>query len=354
MPKYLALTQWINEQISQGELRIGDKLMSENELRKKFAVSRQTVRQAASILENEGILERRRGSGTYIAAIQPTRQRQTMQVGVITTYLDDYIFPGIIKGIEQVLTQYGYNMQIAITYNKAENEMRILEKILSQDVDGLIIEPTKSGLPNLNSRLYEKLQSRRIPVVFINGYYQNNLYPYIAMDDMACGRSAADYLLQKGHTKIAGLFKLDDIQGHLRYAGASETLQHQDILLSEDNIVWYTTEDLKDELNGSFAERVLERIKGCTAVICYNDQIAARIIKILAVNNIQVPDDISLISFDNSDLGVSVPLTTFVHPKEELGKTAAKNILRLIKKENFDANYKFPPLLIEGNSVKAL
>lgn len=67
-PKYTDLMNWIREQILSGEFTVGMRLPSENELGKKFAISRQTVRQATSVLESEGLLERRRGSGTYVSA----------------------------------------------------------------------------------------------------------------------------------------------------------------------------------------------------------------------------------------------------------------------------------------------
>lgn len=353
VPKYLELMNWIRGQIASGDLCIGDRLQSENELGEKFSISRQTVRQATSVLENEGILERRRGSGTYIAATMAVPKSRTMNIGVITTYLDDYIFPSIIKGIDNVLTQNGYIMQLSITYNKIENEMKILSSMLNNGVDGIIIEPTKSGLPNLNVDLFRQIKKHGIPCIFINGYYADLSFPYVAMDDYVCGQEAAKYLVNKHHTKIAGIFKSDDIQGHLRYAGCAKMLKKHSILLYEDNVVWYTTEDIKASFADNFAQRVLSRIEGCSAVVCYNDQIALKVIDILARNQKEVPRDISIISFDNSDLGVAtnIGLTTFSHPKAELGKIAATNLIRLINHEHFDANVKFKPELVVRNSI---
>lgn len=356
VPKYLELMNWIRGQIASGDLCIGDRLQSENELGERFSISRQTVRQATSVLENEGILERRRGSGTYIAATMAVPKSRTMNIGVITTYLDDYIFPSIIKGIDNVLTQNGYIMQLSITYNKIENEMKILSSMLNNGVDGIIIEPTKSGLPNLNVDLFRQIKKHGIPCIFINGYYTDLSFPYVAMDDYVCGQEAAKYLVNNHHTKIAGIFKSDDIQGHLRYAGCAKMLKKHSILLYEDNVVWYTTEDIKDSFADNFAQRVLSRIEGCSAVVCYNDQIALKVIDILARNQKEVPRDISIISFDNSDLGVAtnVGLTTFSHPKAELGKIAATNLIRLINREHFDANVKFKPELVVRNSIRDL
>lgn len=355
-PKYLALMNWIKKQIACGDFSIGDRLPSENELGDLFAISRQTVRQATSVLESEGLLIRRRGSGTYIAAKGAAVRPVTMNIGVVTTYLDDYIFPSIIKGIDNVLTQNGYTMQLSITYNKIENEMKILSAMLNNGVDGLIIEPTKSGLPNLNADLYSQIKKRGIPCIFINGHYQGQSFPFVAMDDYACGKEAARYLVQKKHTKIAGIFKSDDIQGHLRYAGCAKWLKKNEIFLHDDNVIWYTTEDINLFATDNFAQRIISRITSCSAVICYNDQIALRLIYLLQNKNLSVPEDFSVISFDNSEVGMSVNagLTTFSHPKAELGKVAAANLLRLINKEDFEATVKFKPELVERNSVKAL
>lgn len=355
-PKYLPLMNWLKYQIISGGYRIGDRLPSEHELGAMFKISRQTVRQATSVLENEGILARKRGSGTYIAAVTGAARLATMNIGVITTYLDDYIFPSIIKGIDTVLTQNGYTMQLAITYNKIENEMKILTSMLKKGVDGMIIEPTKSGLPNLNADLYGLIKKRGIPCVFINGYYQGMAFPYVAMDDYACGKAAARFLVQKNHARLAGIFKSDDIQGHLRYAGCAKWLKKQGAFIHDDNVIWYTTEDINLFAAANFGERVLTRLAGCSAVICYNDQIAMRIIKLLQDNQESVPEDISVISFDDSDMGTisDIGLTTFSHPKAELGITAAMNLLRLINQEKFEATVKFKPELIERSSVRSL
>ena len=68
VPKHKALSEYIRQQIADGVFRRGDKLTSENTLAEEFNISRQTVRQAIGTLETEGILVRRRGSGTYINA----------------------------------------------------------------------------------------------------------------------------------------------------------------------------------------------------------------------------------------------------------------------------------------------
>ena len=117
----------------------------------------------------------------------------------------------------------------------------------------MIVEGTKTALPNPNIDLYANLKEQGIPVVFINGFYPELKKPiYVVADDRAGGRTLCETLLKKGHRRIAGIFKSDDIQGHRRYAGYAEALRAAGIPLNDDNVLWFTTEN-RDDLLSVFA-----------------------------------------------------------------------------------------------------
>lgn len=177
MPKYMTLVTWIKKKIESGELKYGEKVYSENELSAMFHISRQTVRQAINILAQDKYLESRQGSGTYVVFNTTVKREPTKTIGVVTTYVRAYIFPQIIRGIEDVLTKNGYSMQLAFTHNKIQNESRVLRSMLEKGMDGMIIEPTQSGLPNPNFKIYEEIQRQRIPVIFINSGYPGMKIP---------------------------------------------------------------------------------------------------------------------------------------------------------------------------------
>ena len=101
-PKYLQVADTLRREIADGIFRDGQTLMTEEELRMRFDVSRQTIRQAISLLEDDGLVDRRRGSGTYVRH-GPRRRQGIVHVGVITTFITDYIFPSITQGMESVL-----------------------------------------------------------------------------------------------------------------------------------------------------------------------------------------------------------------------------------------------------------
>ncbi|ROR30492.1 GntR family transcriptional regulator of arabinose operon [Mobilisporobacter senegalensis] len=355
IPKYMELVNWVKEKVEAKELKSGDKLYSENELSSMFSMSRQTVRHGISKLEQEGIVERIQGSGTYICNKFKYDNPKTLNIAVVTTYVDRYIFPNVIKEMEKVISGAGYFTQIAFTYNTLERESSILQTFLNNNiVDGIIVEPTKSGIPNPNIELYHEIIDRKIPTIFINSYYPNLDLPHVAMDDTKAGLIAVNHLIELGHTNIAGIFKADDRQGHFRYSGYVNGLLNAGLKIHDDNIVWIDTEDTNHMEDNE--QRILKRLKGCTGCVCYNDEVAVSVVEICKKNNISIPEQLSIVSIDDSDMAArcDVPLTSVAYPITELGKKSAQNLLYLIEDDRFDANYDFTPTLTIRNSVKKL
>jgi GntR family transcriptional regulator of arabinose operon len=355
-PKYRVINRWIEEKIESGELPDGAKVPSENELAEQFHFSRQTVRQAISTLESNGLVVRVRGSGTFVKRAPAKFKPKTMNIGVIITCLDDYVFPSIVQGIEGVLTHNNYTMSFGITYNKVENEANALKQMLRMGVDGLIAEGTKSALPNPNIEIYKKLQAEKIPCVFINGYYDDIGNGYVVIDDVAAGEMVCNELIKNNHIRIAGVFKSDDMQGHKRYQGFVNAMYRHDIRVHDEAVIWYTTEDFVYLFKGDFDQIILNRIQGCTAVVCYNDLVAVEIISLLKRNGIRVPEDISVISFDNSSIAAKelYNLTSIIYPSYEIGKKSAECIIEMIHDPAKKTKYKFATKLKIRKSVKLL
>lgn len=352
--KHTILSQWLRENIAINSFGVGEKIPSENELSRQFKFSRQTVRQAIGELVAEGILVREQGSGTYVS-IPPAKplQDKTMRIGVITTYLDDYIFPSIIHGIEEILTAEGFTMALGITHNKQSDEENCLQKLIASGVDGLIIEGTKSSLYNTNEAFYMRLKEKGLPTVFINSYYSNYNGSYVVLDDRKAGEMLTDILTENGHKKIGGIFKSDDAQGHKRFEGMQLSLKKQKSALIDDAYLWYTTEDFKYLFNGSMDSMILERMAKITGVVCYNDQVSAALINLFKRNGIRVPEDKSIVSFDNSFLAKEMVcnLTSVIYPAKKVGKKAAQLLLQCLTNPLYTEQIKLEPSIKERGSV---
>lgn len=355
--KYLSIVEWAKNYIKVEKLIKGDRFFSEKELCDIHNVSRQTVRQALMVLESQDVIWRRRGSGTFVKGTKKTENGSRLNVGVISTYFSDYIFPSIVTGIEKVLKKNNMGMQLAITHNQVFEETQALKNMLSQDIMGLIIEPSKSALPNPNINLYNEIKALGLPVVFFNAKYLWSDFPCVAMDDVFACKIATDYLFDLGHRKISGFFALDDLQGHKRYQGFMRSCEQHKIFKAEQNVLWYSTSE-KSSLFTLSADRIRAMINNSTAVVCYNDSLAVQLLDFCEKESIKVPDDVSIVGIDDSKLATicKVPLTTVKHPHQLLGERVAEKFIEILDSSDAD-NIKdifFKPELIVRNSVKRI
>jgi GntR family transcriptional regulator of arabinose operon len=265
-----------------------------------------------------------------------------MNVAVISTFYESYIFPRTLRGIEKALSKSGYAMQVAFTDNDISKETKILQNLLEKNnIDGLIAEPSCGALPNGNIRFYRELLEHDIPIIFYNDAYPGLDVPCVRLDDEAIARDATKLLIEAGHKKIAGIFKLDDGQGRRRYSGYFNAMVDAKLKYNKENTIWIDTEFQKHIC--SQEEYIFERMKGCTAVVCYNDQVAKQVIDMCLKRNIRVPEDLSIVGIDNSDLSelCRVGITSFPHPLEALGEKVVYNLMRLMEDPTYDANYLF-------------
>ncbi len=352
-PKYQALKEYLTGIIRQETMKPGERILSENELAYKFEISRHTVRQAVGELVSEGWLYRIKGKGTFVDRRPDRNPPGTKNVGVMTTYLNDYIFPSIIRGIDNVMNEHGYNIMLACTYNRHEKERSCLNGFLKKPLDGLIVEATKSALPNPNLDLYREISAKGIPVLFIHGFYNDLNYSYIVEDDVKAGYMAAMHLIDMGHKNIGGIFKVDDIQGHNRFKGYQNALKSRGLDFSDNNVVWFDTGDMEAGPDIDNHDGIKEMLDLCTGLLCYNDQLSIRIIDNLRSRNLKIPENKSLVSFDDSEIAVAsyVKLTTVAHPKEKLGRKAANSMLDMINGEKKFYGVKMKPHLVIRSST---
>ncbi|MGJ7922670.1 GntR family transcriptional regulator [Neobacillus sp. LXY-4] len=364
--KYNKVKGWIRSKILDGTYAPNQKIASESELMKQFDVSRHTVRVAIGELVSEGWLYTEQGAGTFCTDRALNQQEappsSPKKIAIITTYISDYIFPSIIRGAESEISKKGYHVSLFSTNNDHENEKRILETIITQRFDGVIIEATKSATSNPNLNYYLNLESLGIPYIMINAYYDELEPVSVVVDDENGGYLQTEHLIKLGHRNIAGFFKTDDLQGVKRMKGFIKALREYGIPINPKNIITYTTSEKTvkpAECLKSMLESSQEKPSG---LVCYNDELVMRLLDVIRKKELNVPEDISIVGFDNSFLAEvsEVKLTTIEHPKSELGKMAAKMILEMIakgkgsKQGSSIESYVFETKLIIRNSTSCL
>ena len=199
--------------------------------------------------------------------------------------------------------------------------------ILERNVDGIIIA---GKVPSL---LTEKLSNYNMPIVFIDYCPSNMKVPTVAVDNLQGGILATQHLIELGHRKIAfigGDIKHPSIQD--RYNGYKLALEKYHITFAER--LTDTDEDYPARINGyNAARKIFSRNNDVSAVFACNDAMAVGVIQYLKDIGKQIPNDISVIGFDDvvSENSVTPPLSTVRVPKMEMGVEAMRLISSLVK-----------------------
>ncbi|MFV0440299.1 MAG: GntR family transcriptional regulator [Lachnospirales bacterium] len=352
--KYRQIVNYYKDKIKNNEISQGDKIATEAELQSKFDVSRHTVRRALEVLEKENYIYKEKSVGCFV---KKSEGFQENIVVVITTHVSDYIFPYIIRGIQDVLSKNGFDIMLLSTNNDKDKEAMQLEKLLSYNIKGAIIEPTNSAKDNINKKYYDELFKRNIPFVTINSYYENYNNPYVIMKDKKGGYIATKHLLELGHKNVAGIFKEDDMQGVMRKDGYLEALEEFNINIDKSLIGSYKSSD-EDFYPYAFVKNLLKNNKELTGIVCYNDKIAMQVILALKELEKKVPEDVSIVGYDNKWSyinGMEDGITSVEHPKEDLGIKAGEILLDMMENNSRNNSpYKFEPKLIIKNSTKKI
>lgn len=357
--KYEIVEDGIKDKILSGVYDVDAKLPTETELMNQFQVSRYTVRRAVGDLENEGYIYRIQGGGMYVNDWQTVNAKSSTSnpmIGVVATHIANYIFPSIISGADQIISDNGFSILLANTHNDPKLERRSLTTMLQSNVAGLIIEPTQSTLPTKNQDLYEKIKSLDLPVVFINAEYDlpELNAPSVTTNDTGALQRLTNYLIEQGHERIVGVFQVDDIQGVNRMNGFIKAYQeHADIVLKSNIIMYQSMDPIKKVLTE--IEHAILAEPHPTAIVCYNDQLAIRVMDMVKSMDLSIPDDISITGFDDYNVVryMDPGLTTMVHEKERMGHDAAQLLMEMMAKKPVKS-IKYDPEMVIRDSVKKI
>ena len=275
--KYKWLVEQLREIISDSIQKGINKLPTEQELAVRYRVSRQTVRAALAVLEDEREIRRIKGSGAYITGLSSLEDRNI--VGILIPDEQQYEYPALINDIRVALAAEGFSCKVYPTHNHVDQERQILQFLLKSPLRALIVEPVKSALPSPNTELYQRLIQRGTSILFLGcAYPQLSQIPVIYEDNLYGAGLLVQSLVEKGHSSIAGIFQMDDQRGLERYQGFLDAMQNQGLTVPDRNICWYTTQELDDFRQSqdiSFLKKFLERITpDYTAFICEDDFIA--------------------------------------------------------------------------------
>lgn len=362
-PVYLQIEKELITYFKKNNFSNGDKLPTEHQLMGLFSVSRTTIRKALQVLKNKGLIDRSQGSGTFYTGRQntPVSFKETKILGLINYLFMDYIYTEISRGIEEEIQDSAYSLIISNSYINDEKQYNAIEQLINKGIDGLILEPAQNLQIQNHHPILSLLEKTNIPVVTIHWGINYKSVSTVTLDDVFAGELAAQYLLEKGHTKIGYIYKKDIQPGFDRCRGFCKKLKEEGYPLEDKYCYSYISTDLAENKMPGYMltkKMFLENNVPPTAVFYFNDNLAIQGYKALAELDLKIPKDVSILGFDDHSNAavVTPPLTTFSHPKYNLGRWAAKILMDEIE-NNFKTRpmkLTFKPKLIERGSVTSV
>ncbi len=355
--------RWLLSYIDENKFSNSQRMPSENALRNRLSVSRETVRAAYERLVQEGVVTRVKGSGTFfnreVALYRQWNAGSAPQrIGLILQGQDTDANASLIEGIRSVLPEGQVDLSVFLTDNKFANERRCLQTVVHQAFSGFIVDGVKASLLNPNLDCYRELVRRQIPVVFYNNYYKDLPYPRVVVDDRQCADELMDLLIAAGHRHIAGIFVYDNYQSIEKFQGMTSALQRHGIEYQDDYIQWCVSNEAHDERFVRTIERFLKSVPSCTAVVSCNAIIYRLVRKALEQLDRKVPEDCSLVCFDYSAGDwQSEGITCSVYQGYEMGRQVACRLLRMISRrdcEDHGYSLVMKPKIFTGRSIQAL
>lgn len=257
-------------------------------------------------------------------AARNLRRQQTGGIVILVPNLANPFFSQILSGIASVMTPAGYNVLIADT-RQAEDASHIQAYLQNNQADGLIVLDANLPQDILNLENYD-----HPPIVFACEWINNDNRPKVIIDNAYGAKLAIDHLVELGHTEIGHVMgPPDNILTTTRAEGARAALQSHGLKWRPD---WFFVGDFTLASGAAAAQRWLAMEDRPTAVFCSSDAMACGFIGELHQRGVHVPDEISVIGFDDIDIAAHfVPnLTTIAQPRSDIGKTAAHRLLSML------------------------
>ena len=276
--------------------------------------------------------------------------KRTNIIGLIVTSIDNPFMSEMTAHLEIYARKCGYNLMVCNSSYDLDLEKQVFSLLMGRKVDGIIMIP-------IGSESYDSLKTltAQVPTVFISENMIDLPENYVSVDNTTGMQEATEYLYSLGHRRILYLGARDNSMTHkLRVDGYLDACRKLGI---EPNVIRNTQARSSFQVGYALAKEHFSKPFSETAILCAADALAIGVIQAAYEKGIRIPDDLSLMGFDNISFSALPPidLTTVNQPKQELAISAMDMLLNRIKKP--DAPHTktiLSPSLIVRNSCRAI
>lgn len=250
---------------------------------------------------------------------------RSMSIGVLTQDISSPFYGDVLRGIEQGLTNSGYHPVVISGHWRAREEMEAIDFLLSRKVDAMIV------LGGVAPDAQLQQIASRLPFVGLGRHVPGLDQQCLRLDNFRGGYLATKHLIDLGHRTIAhvaGRSTHRDAQE--RRAGYQAALQGAGLPVHPELVM---EGDFLEQTGFLAATRLIEGREPFTAIFVANDQMAYGVRLALYRRGLRVPEDISLVGFDDlpGSTFTTPPLTTIRQPTHEMGLAAAECVLKMLR-----------------------
>lgn len=329
--KHVHIFESLKQQIETGHYAHGKRLPSEMELAKRFGVSRPTASRALRDLQNLGIIDRRAGSGSYLktnTAMPAKALKATF--GLLVPGLGN---TEIMDPICNEITRFSQSLGAAVLWGDtvvspttAEDVIALCRQFIDLKVDGVFFAPieTIADREAVNTTVCSMLSDASITVILLDRdvleFPQRSSLDLVGIDNFAAGFALTEHLIAHGNREFRFLAKPNyPATTDLRIAGCKEAISRAGIIQAQP-LAWFG-----DPTNPAFIKEMLQ-LGSPHAVLCSNDQTAAKLIQTLFNMGVRLPHDVRVVGFDDISYAtlLTMPLTTVHQPCREIGQAAVR------------------------------
>lgn len=352
IPLYRQIYEDINRRVVEGEYMLGSMLPSENSLCAMYEVERSTVRKALAMMVEDGKIAKNPGLGSSIISSGKSsgsviKQNLLFLLQKGNNNLDRIIEPfnaKLLEIMDQECSERGYTL----LYKPFFDSVTVEELIQSCNPIGVFYT---NSIP---TEIYKGLIRKGIPVVMVN--ISHPMYPSVCLDNRGGAKMVVEYLYELGHRNIA--FITGGQRGQIdlgRYTGYKDALDGCGIEYKEKLVV---NGDWSIDSGKSALKQLYDRSNPPTAIFAANDSMAIGVILEASRLGITIPDDLSVVGFDNIDQSIytNPSLTTVAVDYNTMARAACMLMLDMIEHDNCELNVNIyvPLTLLERESTRSI
>lgn len=356
--KHLEIYNEVSQKILSGQYGPGDQLPTEHELSDIFSASRPTVNRAMRDLQQQGLIVRQKGKGSFVT--DRTRP-ENMNFGMLVHWqLDNAnpatmstIFGSILPEMSRIASKFGYSLLLNNTpttnTNAVERAKLICKELIKSDISGVFFTPLEvpTELSHINCEIAEELKRHNKQVILldrdIQDSYHRSDFDIIGINNEQSSLILTNHLIELGCTKIdfiAAEKETTAIKDRIR--GYKAALEEHNIVPEESRMHFLDTKELLSKGPGwDKAKAFLDSIKNGSveAFVCVNDITAADMMNFLIRQDIKIPQQIRIVGFDDLPIidYLPIPLTTIRQPVATIAYEAIRTMVDRLQNPDMDA-----------------